>query len=472
MDYDLVIIGRGAAAFSAAIRASEITYGEARIAMIGYGPLGGTCVNVGCVPSKYLLEAAQRVYEPSNPKIPGIEPCNVGYSFSGIMKGLRDFVERSRRSKYEDVIASYPNVTVIDGFARFLDRNRVQVSKQNGTEVVSGTNIIIATGSRPSVPKIPGLEETGFLTSDSVWSIDELPESLAIIGAGAIGLELGQAFLHLGSRVTVIEALDSLLPQSEPEIGAALMKRLEGEGMQFYMRTRVSSVRRSNGKKVMDMMTAEGKKEVQADQLLVATGRTPNTSGLNLEAAGVRTDPRGGIITDSSMRTSAPGIYAAGDCVSKRMYLETLAAREGAVAVSNIFGQGGSVDYNSTAWAVFTNPQVAGVGFTEKEYMQKTGSCSCRTFSLAYLTKAGITGETEGLIKIVVEPETGMVVGMHVLSPNATDIITEGVYAVKHELTYQEIIDASHIFPSYSEGIKLAAQSFIRDISKMSCCVE
>ena len=472
MDYDLIIIGKGAAAFSAAVKASEITYGEARIAMIGYGPLGGTCVNVGCVPSKYLIEAAQRVYEPSRPKLPGIEPSRVSFSFSEIMRGLRGFVERSRRSKYEDVLASYPNITVIDGAARFLDGKKVQVSKQDSTEVVSGTSIIIATGSRPYVPDIPGLKESGFLTSDSIWGIDELPESMAIIGGGAVGLELGQALLRLGSRVTVIEALDRLLPQTEPEIGEALKKRLEEEGMRFFMRSKVVSVSSSGGRKTIEILTAEGKKEVRAEQILLAAGRVPNTSELNLQAAGVKTDSRGGIITDSSMRTTAPGIYAAGDCVSKKIYLETLAAREGVVAVSNIFGQGGSIDYNSTPWAVFTSPQVAGVGYTEKEYMQRTGACSCRTFSLSNLTRAGIAGETDGLIKIVADPKTGRVVGLHVFSPNASDIITEGVYAVKHGLTYQEIIDTGHIFPSYSEGIKLAAQSFIRDISKMPCCVE
>lgn len=472
MEYDLVIMGRGAAAFSAAIRASEITSQEARIAMIGTGPLGGTCVNVGCMPSKYLLEASHRVYEQSHPKIKGIEAVQAKYSFSELMNGLRKHVTDSRKSKYMDVISNYPNVTVYDGTAKFVDSKRVQVKKLDRTEVIGGTNILVATGSRPAVPNIEGLEKAGFLTSDSIWDINELPESLTIIGAGAIGLELGQAFLHLGSKITVIEALDSLLPQSEPEIGAALLNRLESEGMKFYLRSRISSVHSENGRKIVEVITSQGKEEIVAEQLLVATGRTPNTSDLNLQAAGIKTDPRGGIITDSSMKTSAAGIYAAGDCVSKRMLLETLAAREGAIAAGDIFGQEGRIDYNSTAWAVFTNPQVAGVGLTEREYTMKNKSCSCRTFSLTNLTKAGITGETDGVIKITVEPNTGRVVGMHVFSPNATDIITEGSYAVKNWLTYEDIIDTSHIFPSYSEGIKLAAQSFIRDISKMSCCVE
>ncbi|MGC8562201.1 MAG: FAD-dependent oxidoreductase, partial [Thermoplasmata archaeon] len=188
--------------------------------------------------------------------------------------------------------------------------------------------------------------------------------------------------------------------------------------------------------------------------------------------AGVNTDPRGLIITSDKMQTTSPGIYAAGDCVSKKMFLETLAAREGVIAVSNLFGENLRIDYNSTTWAVFTSPQVAGVGMTENEFSRKNGSCSCRTFSLENLTKASIMGETEGLIKITVDPKNNKVVGMHILAPNATDIITEGAYAVRNGYTIDDIISTSHIFPSFSEGVKLTAQSFVRDISKMACCVE
>ncbi len=473
MEYDIVIIGRGAAAFSAAIRASEITSQEARIAMIGTGPIGGTCVNVGCVPSKYLIEASNRAYEPEHQGMKGIYPVKVKYDFSEIMSGLREYVSSARKSKYADVIANYPNVTVYDGTARFVDNRRVQVDGERGsTKIISGTNILVATGSSPAIPPITGLKGAGFLTSDTAWNMKSIPESLAVIGGGAIGLELGQALLRLGSRVTIIEALDSLLPQSEPEMGIILRRRLEHEGMRFFLRTRVNSVRTENGKKLLEIITSGGKEEISADYILVAAGRTPNTSSLNLNAAGIEIDSRGGIITDSMMRTSAPGIYAAGDCVSKKMLLETLAAREGAVAAGNMFGQGGEIDYNSSAWAVFTGPQVAGVGLTERDYTLKNGTCSCRVFQLSNLTKAGITGNTDGAIKIIADPQTGRIVGMHMISPNATDIITEGAYAVRKGLTYEELIETSHIFPSYSEGVKLAAQSFIRDISKMSCCVE
>jgi mercuric reductase len=472
--YDLVILGRGAAAFSAAIKGSEISNGEMSIALIGTGPLGGTCVNVGCVPSKYLLEASHRVFMPKHPRIDGIYETIVNHDFSTVMKGLRSYVRDARESKYAEVIRNYNNVTLYDGLGKFLDRKTVGIEDDKGRNVriVSGSNILIATGSRPSIPNIEGLTEAGFLTSDSLWDIDKLPSSVAIIGGGAIGLEIGQALLHFGSRVTIVEAMDSLLPQTESEIGSALRTLLEKEGMKFYMRARISRVHKYRKKKSVEIITHKGKEKIAVDEVLLATGREPNTKNLNLEVAGVKTDPRGMILTEASMRTTSPGVYAAGDCVSKKLFLETLAAREGVIAVSNMFGETANIDYGSSAWAVFTYPQVAGVGMTENEFSKKNGSCLCRTFPLSNLTKASIMGETEGLIKITVDPKDNRIAGMQIMAPNATDMITEGAYAVRNGYTIDDIIATSHIFPSMSEGIKIAAQSFIRDITKMSCCVE
>lgn len=469
-----MILGRGAAAFSAAIKASEMSSGQMSIAMIGTGPLGGTCVNVGCVPSKYLLEASHAVFNPGHPRMAGIYRTEMKHEFSVIMKGLRSYVDHARDAKYVQVIKNYNNVTLFQGLGRFVDRKTVAIDDENGHQnsLVSGSNILIATGSRPTVPNIDGLKETHFLTSDTIWSITKLPESVAIIGGGAIGLEMGQALLRLGARVTVIEALDSLLPQTEPEIGAGIRRRLEEEGMKFHLGAKVNRVRKSEGGKTVSVQTHKGTENIEVKEIIVATGRAPNTEYLNLDAAGVKTDLRGLIITSDTMKTSVSGIYAAGDCVSKRMFLETLAAREGVIAVSNMFGEEMKVDYESATWAVFTSPQIVGVGMTENEFSKENGSCSCRVFSLANLTKATIMGETEGIIKIIVDPENNRVVGMHIMAPNATDIITEGAYAIKNRFTIDNIISTSHIFPSISEGIKLAAQSFIRDLSKMACCVE
>ena len=472
--FDLVILGKGAAAFSAAIKASELSNGEMTIAMVGTGQLGGTCVNVGCVPSKYLLEASHLVFRPGHSRMAGIYDTPVRHNFSEVMKGLRSYVTHARETKYAQVIENYRNVKLFTGLGKFVDKKTVALTGSDGNEIgrLSGSSILIATGSHPSVPNIEGLKDAGFLTSDTIWELNELPDSVAIIGGGAIGLEIGQALLHFGSKVTVIEALDSLLPQSEPEIQAALKKKLEEEGIRFHMRARVSAVHKSGEVKNIEVITHKGKENIGVKELIVATGRAPNTDNIGLEVAGVRTDSRGLIITSDTMKTSASGVYAAGDCVSKKMFLETLAAREGVIAVSNMFGEDMRIDYDSTVWAVFTTPQVAGVGMTENEFSMKNGSCSNRVFSLENLTKASIMGETEGIIKITVNPLDNRIAGMQIMAPNATDIITEGAYAVKNGYTIDDVIATSHIFPSMSEGIKLAAQSFIRDMSKMSCCVE
>ncbi len=470
-EYDIMIIGRGAAAFSSMIKASELSERKASILMVGTGPIGGTCVNVGCVPSKYLLEASHANFYPRNPRFSGIGPTHPNSDFGKVMAGVRALVAGFRGEKYEKVLGSYPNVDLVEAKGRFKSANEVEVL--NGSnQVARAKNIIIATGSRPTAPPIEGLEETGFITSDSVWQLNERPHSLVIIGGGAIGLELGQAFLHFDSEVSIIEAMPRIMATAEPEISEILQHKLEGEGMKFYIKARINRVSRANGRKRLEVVTAQGKTTVECDEILVATGRAPNTDELALEKAGIRTDKRGFIETDATMKTSNPVVYAAGDCVSKKLMLETLSAKEGVVAASNIMGQKEAVDYLSTPWAVFTNPQIAAVGKTEEEFVKETGSCSCRVVELGAVAKAAMLGEKEGVLKLVIDPRNGQVVGLHVLSPLATEYIIEGVYAIKCNATFRDIMNTTHVFPTLAEGVKLAAQSFIRDIGMMSCCVE
>jgi len=462
-EYDLVIIGNGAAAFSAAIRASEITSNQISIAMVGYGKIGGTCVNVGCVPSKYLIEAAEELHTQRYPVYPGIVRSLQAFDFLKLMDSLRDVVKGERKSKYVDVIKSYSNIDLIEGVASFVNGNKISV---NSEYRLSGYNFIIATGSRNSIPSIPGLKEAGYLTSDTVWNINELPNRLAIIGGGAVGLELGQAFGRLGSEVTIIEAMPSLLLlQTEPEIAQTMAKHLESEGINLKLGMTVKSVTGGINGKTIEM---QDRKKLEVDEILVATGRSPNVSGLNLEGAGVNYTKKG-IQVDRTLKTSNPRIYAAGDVVDQKLMLETLAAREGTLAAENIYEHAMKVvDINSVPWAIFTSPQLASVGYTEAEYP----TAKSRTLTLEHVPKARIMRKTDGMFKLVTDSETGRVVGVHAFAPNAAEIIMEGVYAIKFGLKIEEMIENSHIFPTIAEGIKLAGQSFIRDISKMSCCME
>lgn len=471
LEYDIAIIGLGAAAFSASIKASEISENKARIAMIGTGPLGGTCVNVGCVPSKYLIEASNSYFYSKKGRFPGINSNGSKLDFGLLMKGLRDLVTRMRNEKYAKVLKSYPNVEPIEGKARFVSSKEIEVYNGN-VKKIKAEKIIVAVGSRPSVPNIDGINDVDHLTSDTIWSLDSLPDSIVIVGGGAIGLEIGQALQHLGSEVTIIEATPRIVPTAEPEISELLKEYLEEEGMRIITKARIASVSNKQHKINTQIITSSGKKEIESEKILVATGRAPNTDQLRLDKAGVKTDAKGFIITDETMKTSNSSIYAAGDCVPKKLMLETLAAREGVVAASNIMGIKETIDYSSTPWAVFTWPQIASVGYNEQEFMKLNGSCSCRVLSIENVPKADIIGEKTGLAKIVVNPSNGKVVGVHVLSAFATEFIIEGAYAIKYGMNYEDIIRTTHVFPTVAESIKLASQSFIRDVSMMSCCVE
>jgi mercuric reductase len=469
--YDILIIGRGAGAFSAAIKASELSEGKTKVAMVGVGPLGGTCVNVGCVPSKYLLESSHRYFYPQHPVFPGVGAVRPNLNFRTVMDGVRKLVKGFRETKYERVLASYPNVDVYEAKGRFRSSTEVEVLDVN-VKTLKARNVIIATGSRPTAPPIEGLKEAGYITSDTVWNLDEMPKRLAVIGGGAIGLELGQAFLHFGSEVTVVEALPRIMGAAEPEISEMLQNKLSGEGMKFQIKARINRVDSVNGVKTLEVVSERGKSKIEVDEILVATGRAPNTDELSLEKASVETDQRGFIKVDKTMKTTSSTIYAVGDCISKRLMLETLAAREGVIAATNIMGMSATVDYLSAPWAVFTNPQIAAVGYTEDEYVKKTGACSCRKLEFDKVPKAEILGETDGMAKLIIDPNNGKIVGLHVLAPFATEFVLEGAIAIKHGLTFKDIIDTTHVFPTLAEGIKLTAQTFLRNIDAMSCCVE
>lgn len=473
--YNLIIFGNGAAAFAAAMKASELTEGEASILMVGVGPLGGTCVNVGCVPSKYLLELSNRYYYSLNSKIPGIAFKDTKLDFSKVMDSVRRLVNTLRDEKYSNVIKNYPNVEVIDGKAYFTSQTTAMIdSTNNGKFEAEADYFLIATGSRPSIPPIEGLSNVDYLTSNTVWQISKLPDSLIIIGGGAIGLELGQAFQHFGSEVKIVEALPRIAYGAEPELAKRLQSILEHEGIKFYLRTRVNRVSRENSNIKVEVMGKEGLHVLDGDSLLVATGRRPNTESLGLDKAGVEVDSRGAIKVNPNMMTSNPKVYAAGDVVSKNLMLETLAAREGVIAATNIFGGKvkESIDYSEVPWAIFTYPNLAAVSMSEEESVTRFGACSCRIIELKQVPKARILMHDDGLAKMVINPNDGRIVGAQVLAPYAAEFITEIALAIKYNMSYEDIINTVHVFPTINEALKINAQAFVRDVSMMSCCVE
>lgn len=465
--YDLVIVGGGAAAFAAATKATDL---GASTAMINDGlPLGGTCVNVGCVPSKHLLEVGAHYYYPQHSPFRSIlRDSRSPLDFLEAIREKDELIATLRNVNYREVLASMPTVTFYEGKARFLSPHQVEVAG----EVLKGRSFIIATGSSPRVPPIPGLEEAGYLTNREALSLKRLPASMMVIGAGPLGLEFAQMYAHFGTKVAVLEQAPRILPLEEPEVSQELHRCLAGEGIDIWTGVNVRAVSKDGRNRVVTVEVEDRQRTFAAEEILVATGVSPNTKDLGLEKARVALDGRGFVQTNAALQTAQPHIFAAGDVVGK-MFLETVAAKEGAIAAKNAMeGTQATIDYRSIPHAIFTSPQVASVGVTEETLMKEKGVCACRVVPMELIPKAKAVKDTRGVIKMVIDPETATIVGVHMVSAVAAEMIHEAVLAVKYKLSTDDIIDTVHVFPTFSEGIKMVAQAFYRDVSRMSCCIE
>lgn len=462
--YDLVIVGGGAAAFSAAIRADR---NGARALMIDGGTIGGTCVNVGCVPSKRLLTVGDQFFRVANRPFEGLGSED-GWSadFPAIVRSKDRLVASLRKGKYADVLDSLQGVEYVRGFASFVSPHAVKV----GTTRYEGAHFVIGTGSSTTVPPIPGLRGVDYLTNVEALSLPERPDSMVVIGGRALGLEFAQMYQQLGTRVTVLQRSGRLVPEEEPEISDYLRRYLEEDGVEVHTGVQVATVEQRNDDKVVTAKVNGERRTFEAEALLLATGRTPNTEALNLSAAGAEVKADGGVQVDAEMRSTAPHVFAAGDVVGGLM-LETTAAKEGYIAAENALANRGlTMDYTAVPHAVFTNPAVASVGLRDAETPGRGLECACNTVRLEQVPKPLIVDDPRGLVKIVAEAETHRIVGVHILASLAPEMIHEGVLAVKHGLTLEDILDTVHVFPTYSEAIKIAALSFFEDVDKLSCC--
>ncbi len=462
-DYDLLIIGGGSAAFAAAIKGAEL---GAHVALVEGGTLGGTCVNVGCVPSKTLIKAAELCYRSAYPRFEGLTACPPPSDWQRVVAQKDELVAALRQGKYVHVMDAYPNITLLRGWARFTGGRQVLV---NGTTYTPG-KIIIATGSRPWAPPIPGLKEAGYLDSTEALSLPALPASLLIIGAGAIGLELGQLFARFGVRVMILESGPHVAGFEEPEIGRALTEYLEREKIRICTGVTVHRVERTDGGYRVHA-TLQGREEVcEAEQLMIATGRRPNTSDLGLEEAGVQVGPRGEILVNEHLQTTNPNIYAAGDCIGDPMYVYVAAYAGGIAAENALTGAGRIYDLSALPHVIFTDPQVASVGLTEAQAREKGFQVKTSVLPLKDVPRAIVARDTRGLIKLVAEAETGRLLGAHVLADEAGEVIQEATLAIRFGLTVQDLVETFHPYLTMVEGLKLAALAFERDVAKLSCC--
>ncbi|AMV12242.1 mercuric reductase [Geobacillus thermoleovorans] len=461
-EYDYIIIGSGGAAFSSAIEA--VKYG-AKVAMVERGTVGGTCVNIGCVPSKTLLRAGEIYALTRNHPFLGLHTSAGPVDLAPLVKQKNELVEQLRQAKYADLIGEY-GFDFIQGEARFVGRQTIEVNGQT----LSAKRFLIATGASPAVPDIPGLHDVDYLTSTTLLELKKVPKRLAVIGAGYIGMELGQLFHHLGSEVTLMQRSPRLLKEYEPEISEAVTRALAEQGIRVITGASFERVEQDGNTKKVYVNVDGRTRVIEADELLVAAGRTPNTAALNLPAAGVEVGERGEILIDEYTRTTNPSIYAAGDVTLGPQFVY-VAAYQGAVAAANaVGGLNKRWDTAVVPAVTFTHPAIATVGLTEQRAKENGYDVKTSVLPLEAVPRAIVNRETTGVFKLVAEAHTGKLLGAHIVADNAGEVIYAAALAIQFGLTIDDLRRTLAPYLTMAEGLKLAALTFDRDVSKLSCC--
>jgi mercuric reductase len=462
VDYDLVVVGAGSAAFAAAIKATEAGYS---VALVEHSSLGGTCVNVGCVPSKALLRAGELAWAAGHHPFAGLSTSSGPVDLAALVAQKDELVRALRQMKYADLVSDY-GFTVIPGHGRFTSPEVLEVDGRS----IRARVYLVATGASPAAPPIPGLAEAGYLTSTSALELTEVPKRLVVIGANAIGLELGQFFLHVGTKVTFVDVAERIAPFEEPEISAALASVLTAQGAAIHTGAHVLGVQRSTDHVDVTVQVGARQFDLVADEILVATGRRPNSEGLGLEAAGVELDGRGALVVDDELRTANPRIFGAGDVTGAPQFVY-VSAYEGALAVDNaLLGAGRKLDFTGLPRVTFTAPQIAGAGLTEVQAAAAGFEVETSVLPLAAVPRALVNHDIAGLVKLVAERGTGRLLGASVLAEGAGDVIQSAVLAIRHGITTAELAATFHPYLTMAEALKLAAQAFTRDVEKLSCC--
>ena len=465
-DSDIIILGSGSTAFAAALRAQAL---GAKVTMIEKSTPGGTCINWGCIPSKTLIHSALFRQEARLGEALGVGTAVNGIDWERLTSHKNKVVKRLRKTKYLDVLQAVPNLRLIKGTGQFIGPRTLKVAD----EVLSSDRILIASGGFPRIPTLPGLDSVDYLTSRSALLLKKAPTSLIIIGGGVIAVEMGQMFTRLGTKVRILERGKHILSFVENEPALAVQTTLQKEGIQFFLGGKVLEIARF-GSLVEVRSEYDGqRKTFRAEKLLVAVGTAPASRGIGLEKVGVAVNDRGFVTVDDQMRTTASGIWAAGD-VTGGVMIATVGAREGIVAVDNMLNPDCScrIDYCSLPMAIFTDPEIGIVGYTEESARKAGYRVITNTIPVSAIPKAQVTGHTAGAIKMVAEEGSGRLLGVHLSCHRGADIINEAALAIRCRVTISDLAGTTHVYPSMAEELRLSAQGFIRDISKLSCCAE
>jgi mercuric reductase len=459
--YDLAVVGSGGGAFAAAIRATEL---GARVVMVERGTVGGTCVNVGCVPSKTLLRGSELYHHAGHNPFAGLETRAGAVDLGALVAQKSELVAELRQEKYLDLAEEY-GWELVRGEARFEDARSLRV----GGRTIRAAKVLLATGARPAVPAIPGLDGVSYLTSTSALELTRLPERLVVVGAGYVALELGALFRRLGSRVTLLQRGERVLGEYDPEVADAARSAFEADGLLFLPGVRYERVEKAAAGVAVHVTVGGAARAVEGDALLVAAGRTPNTEALALERGGVELGKHGEVLVDDRMRTSNPDVYAAGDVTLGPQFVY-VAAHQGMVAAENALGGDRAVDLRAVPAVTFTNPAVATVGLTEARARAAGHRVKASVLSASAVPRAIVNHDEHGVFKIVADAESDHVLGVHVVAENAGDVIHAGVLAVKFGLTVRDLAETLAPYLTMAEGLRLAAQTFGRDVAKLSCC--
>ncbi len=459
----VVIIGSGSGAFAAALKAVEE---GAQVTLIERDhTIGGTCVNVGCVPSKIMIRSAQLAHHQREHPFDGLQKQKPIIDRRALLAQQTARVDELRAAKYENVVQDNEGITLIHGSASFIDSKTLSVTRADGSkEIVHADRLLIATGSAPAIPEIAGLADVPYWTSTEALFAKEIPQHLIVIGSSVVAVEIAQAYRRLGSAVTVL-ARTRLLSQEDPALGDGLKEVFESEGVRVLNKTAASRV--SFASKIFTIQI-DGD-TLKSDALLIASGRPANTTALNLSAAGVNTTSTGAIVIDDHMRTTAPNVYAAGDCTTQPQFVY-VAAAAGTRAATNMTGGNVTLDLSTMPAVIFTDPQIATVGLTEILAEQANINSDSRTLNLENVPRSLANFETQGFVKLVINADNDQLIGAQILAAEAGEMIQVAALAIRNRMTVQELADQLFPYLTMVEGLKLCAQTFFKDVKQLSCC--
>jgi len=462
-DFDLLVIGAGSAGFAAAIKATDLGF---RVGMIGYGAIGGTCVNVGCVPSKTLIRAAEAWHNAGHHPFKGANTQQGNLDWDLVRTQKDDLVSQMRQSKYVNVLAAYPKITYIEGAAQFTKDGSVRV----GERIYKAARYVIATGAHPRMIDFPGSEKAEALNSTTLMELEQLPKSLIVLGGRAVALELGQTMARLGVDVLILQRSTRLVPDHEPEIGRGIKDYLEQEGIGVITGVEVKRLSRDGDTRIVHARVLGQEREFKADQILMALGREANTKGMGLEHMDVKLEQNGAIVVDKYMQSSNPTIYATGDVTNNPEFVY-VAAAGGSVAAQNALADTKKpLDLSTVPGVIFTDPQIATVGLTEAQAKNEGYRVKTSTVGLEHVARAQAARDTRGFIKLVADETTNRLLGAHILAAEGGEAIQTATLAIKYGIKVDDLADTLFPYLTQVEGLKLAAIAFEKDIAMLSCC--